>query len=68
MHKFQNKNKVVTPPVTPKEGRRPVQKIYDILNIILKNNLNSKINLKITVEFRMFNPLIKLRFNAMICE
>jgi hypothetical protein len=51
---FQDKNWVVAPPVTPKErGGGVTQNFIIILKILRKNNLNSKINLKIIVELRL---------------
>jgi hypothetical protein len=52
---FQDKNRVVAPPVTPKgRGRRPDPKFDD---------LNSEINLKITVELKIFSHFVKFWLN-----
>jgi hypothetical protein len=48
---LQDKNQVVAPPFTQKgRGGSQTQNLMIILKILRKSNLNSKINLKITVE------------------
>jgi hypothetical protein len=50
---FQDKNRVVAPPVTPKGwGGGLTQNLMIILKILRICNVNSKINLKITVELK----------------
>jgi hypothetical protein len=56
---FQDKTRVVTPPVTPEgRGGGPTQNLMIILKILRICNVNSKINLKITVEL-MFSHFVK---------
>jgi hypothetical protein len=53
---IQDKNRVVAPPVTPKgRGGGFVPKFNDLLKILRFCNLNSKVNLKIKVGFKMFS-------------
>jgi hypothetical protein len=53
---FQDKNQVVAPSITPKvRGGGRTQNLRFILKILRISNLNSKMNLKRTVEFRIFN-------------
>jgi hypothetical protein len=57
---FQDKNWVVTPPVTPKGwGGGRTQNLMIILKILRICNVNSKINLKTTVELKMFRHFMK---------
>jgi hypothetical protein len=57
---LQDKNRVVAPPVTPKgRGGGQTQKLMIILKILRICNLNSKSNLKITVELKMFSHFVK---------
>jgi hypothetical protein len=58
---FQDKNRVVAPPVTPKgRGGGWTQNLMIILKILRICNVNSKINLKITVELKMLSHFVKL--------
>jgi hypothetical protein len=58
---FQDKNQVVAPPVTPKgRGGGGTQNLMIILKILRICNLNSKNNLKITVELKMFCHFVNL--------
>jgi hypothetical protein len=58
---FQDKNWVVAPPVTPKgRGGGQTQNLMIILKILRICNVNSKINLKITVELKMFSHFVIL--------
>jgi hypothetical protein len=61
---FQDKNRVVAPPVTPKrrDGGQ-TQNLMFILKFIRIFNLNSKINLKITVELKMFIHFVNFLLN-----
>jgi hypothetical protein len=53
---FQDKNRVVAPPVTPKgRGGDWTQNLMIILKILRICNVNSKINIKITVELETLN-------------
>jgi hypothetical protein len=57
---FQDKNRVVAPPVTPKgRGGGRTQNFMIVLKILRICNVNSKINLKITVELKMFSHFVK---------
>jgi hypothetical protein len=57
---FQDKNRVVAPPATPKgRGGGRTQNLMIILKIIWICNVNSKINLKITVEHKMLSHFVK---------
>jgi hypothetical protein len=57
---FQDKTRVVAPPVTPKgRGSGRTQNLMIILKILRIRNVNSKINLKITVELKMFGHFVK---------
>jgi hypothetical protein len=52
---LQDKSRMVASPVTPKgQAGGRTQKLKIILKILRKSNLNSKINLKITVEPKIF--------------
>jgi hypothetical protein len=55
------KNRVVVPPVTPKgRGGSRTQNLMIILKILRICNVNSKINLKITVKLKIFNHFVSL--------
>jgi hypothetical protein len=57
---FQDKNRVVAPPVTPRgQGGGKTQNLMIILKILRICNVNSKINLKITVELKMLSHFVK---------
>jgi hypothetical protein len=57
---FHDKNRVVVPPVTPKgRGGGKTQNLMIILKILRICNVNSKINLKITVELKMLSNFVK---------
>jgi hypothetical protein len=57
---FQEKNRVVAPPVTPQgRGSGRTQNLMIILKILRIGNVNSKINLKITVELEMFSHFVR---------
>jgi hypothetical protein len=61
---FQDKNWVVAPLVTPKgRGGGGIQNLMIILKILRICNLNSKINLKITIGFKMFSHFVKFWLN-----
>jgi hypothetical protein len=61
---LHDKNRVVVPPVTPKgRGGGRNQNLMIILKILRKNNINSKINLKTTVELKMFGHFVKFWLN-----
>jgi hypothetical protein len=50
---FQDKNWMVAPPVTPKgRGGGRTRNLMIILKILRKSNIDSKINLKTTVELK----------------
>jgi hypothetical protein len=58
--KLQDKNWVVAPPVTPKgRGGGWTQNLMIILKILRICNVNSKTNLKITVELKMLIYFVK---------
>jgi hypothetical protein len=57
---LQDKNRVVAPPVTPKgRGGGRTQNLMIILKILEICNVNSKFNLEITVELKMFSHFVK---------
>jgi hypothetical protein len=57
---FQDKNRVVAQPVTPKgRGGGWTQNLMVILKIFRICNVNSKINLKITAELKMLSHFVK---------
>jgi hypothetical protein len=65
---FQDKNRVVASPVTPKgRGGGRTHNLMIILKILRKNNVNSKINLKITVELKICSQFVKFRIKSMVC-
>jgi hypothetical protein len=64
---LQDKNRVVAPPVTPKgRGGGRTQNLMIILKILEICNVNSKINLEITVELKMFSHFVKFWLNRKI--
>jgi hypothetical protein len=57
---FQDKNRVVAPPVTPKGWSGGwTQNLMIILKILRICNVKSKINLKVTVELKILSHFVK---------
>jgi hypothetical protein len=56
---LKDKNWVMAPPVTPKgQGGGRTKNLMNLLKILRICNVNSKINLKITVELKIFSRLV----------
>jgi hypothetical protein len=47
-------------------GGGQTKNLMILLKILRKSNLNSKIDLKITIEFKIFSQFVKILINSMI--